>query len=137
MSNTEDQYGAVAAGLDNVVSSQVSLSHSWSDLISEYGSNFHETLNQHKTQINSIDALVKTFVSEELKEDIPTGTSPFGYKLTSSFFLVSGMTPQRRDFSYPRTLSKTHPQSDLLQYYRSSKTLEQVPEISGDDEQVI
>ncbi|XP_071090548.1 kinesin-like protein KIF11-A [Haliotis cracherodii] len=47
---------------------------------------------------------VNKFLAEELHKDIPTG-----------------QTPQRRDFSYPRALSKTDPHDALLKEFRDNQ----------------
>ncbi|XP_014668167.1 PREDICTED: kinesin-like protein KIF11-B [Priapulus caudatus] len=79
----------VAAQMQNEVSLQVAL-------LDQTESNVQQELEMRKEQLD-------TFLADELKVDIPTGT-----------------TPQRRDFAYPRTLSRTQPHDQLLQTYRAS-----------------
>lgn len=49
----------------------------------------------------------------------------------------AGATPQRRDFSYPHSLTTTRPHSDLLDEFRTSardKLMEGLPELPEDSE---
>ncbi|XP_069836215.1 kinesin-like protein KIF11 isoform X2 [Dendropsophus ebraccatus] len=48
--------------------------------------------------------IVTTYLKEELRNDIPTGT-----------------TPQRRQFTYPSSLIKTHPRDVLLEQFRKQQ----------------
>ncbi|XP_038143374.1 kinesin-like protein KIF11 isoform X1 [Cyprinodon tularosa] len=52
-------------------------------------------------QVEESQRLVHSFLQEELKQDVPTG-----------------LTPQRREFVYPRHLNKTRSRSELLEALR-------------------
>lgn len=54
-------------------------------------------------------ARVLSFVSEELRRDIPTGT-----------------TPQRKEYSYPRVLDRTRSRAELLETYQQQQGAPQV-----------
>ncbi|XP_066549118.1 kinesin-like protein KIF11 [Amia ocellicauda] len=67
-----------------------------------------DTLLQHKTVLldHTQEGLgnVFKFLQEELRQDVPTGT-----------------TPQRKDYVYPRVLSKSRPRDELLTRFRKQQ----------------
>ncbi|XP_071947122.1 kinesin-like protein KIF11-B [Antedon mediterranea] len=59
-------------------------------------------------EFNTTSQMTETFVFSEIKKDIPTGT-----------------TPQRREFHYPRKLSKTSPHDMILKTFRTNYEVNQ------------
>ena len=60
------------------------------------------SLDSQQSALCQAETAVSRFVMEELKVDLPTGT-----------------TPQRRGFTYPRTLTHCKPHSELLEEYHA------------------
>ncbi|CAH1784140.1 unnamed protein product [Owenia fusiformis] len=65
-------------------------------------------LTETTKTLNEFDDNVNVFIQDNLKKDLPTGT-----------------TPERREFSYPRILEKTKPHDQLLSAFREQYQLEQ------------
>ncbi|CAH1257570.1 KIF11 [Branchiostoma lanceolatum] len=80
--------------------------------------------NQTRKDLQQRGTEVSDFLSKDIKVDIPTGT-----------------TPQRKEWTYPKVLSKTDPHDELLQKFRLEETAkmmeigenEPLPEDSDDE----
>ncbi|XP_013399469.1 kinesin-like protein KIF11-B [Lingula anatina] len=77
-----------------------------------------EQSQKHVSELTARYEELEKFLTEELRKDVPTGT-----------------TPQRRDFTYPRILTKAEPHDSLLENFREKYNLEEalnvpLPELS-------
>ncbi|XP_078669780.1 kinesin-like protein KIF11 isoform X2 [Branchiostoma floridae x Branchiostoma belcheri] len=61
--------------------------------------------NQTREELQQRGTEVTDFLSKDIKVDVPTGT-----------------TPQRKEWTYPKVLSKTDPHDELLQKFRLEET---------------
>lgn len=89
--------------MDRLVTESVpASSQQWTASINDQMAALTASVDSQQSALLAAEAAVKRFVAEELLEDVPTGT-----------------TPQRRGFSYPRTLTHTKPHSELLEEYHT------------------
>ncbi|XP_033881240.3 kinesin-like protein KIF11 [Acipenser ruthenus] len=92
---------------DQIRGQQGSAESALSALVEQVGSD-KEMLMDHKIELGdqAQEGLheVLRFLQEELKQDVPTGT-----------------TPQRKEFHYPRNFSKTRPRDVLLEQFRQKQ----------------
>ncbi|MGH0174191.1 UNVERIFIED_CONTAM: hypothetical protein FKN15_067511 [Acipenser sinensis] len=92
---------------DQIRGQQGSAESALSALLEQVGSD-KEMLMDHKIELGdqAQEGLheVLRFLQEELKQDVPTGT-----------------TPQRKEFHYPRNFSKTRPRDVLLEQFRQEQ----------------
>ncbi|MGH0130698.1 UNVERIFIED_CONTAM: hypothetical protein FKN15_059195 [Acipenser sinensis] len=92
---------------DQIRGQQGSAESALSALVEQVGSD-KEMLMDHKIELGdqAQEGLheVLIFLQEELKQDVPTGT-----------------TPQRKEFHYPRNFSKTRPRDVLLEQFRQEQ----------------
>lgn len=76
-------------------------SKQWTVALNDQVSVLEASLTSQQAALSSAQTAVERFVTEELMDDLPTGT-----------------TPQRRGYSYPHILTHTKPHSELLEKYR-------------------
>ena len=87
------------------------------------------------SQLNSTHNKIDTFITEEIRKDIPTGyISTFNYEhffLFVCFFnsnvsyCIVGTTPCRKEFSYPRHLAATSPHEKIIKRFREFRKQDQ------------
>ena len=88
--------------------------------------------SSHSGLIDSADSCVKQFT---LVQDVATGIS-LACLLAQGTYLCCcfvGMTPQRREFSYPSQLTRTKPHSELLEEFRSTAKSLALTELTESD----
>lgn len=92
------------------------MSQDWQEKLAGNRQDFEKRMGERDSDISQLKEAVDQFMSIDLKEDIPTG-----------------VTPQRRQFTYPRVISQTKPHSDLLHEYRDK--LADLAEVSESPDQ--
>ncbi|KAJ8025345.1 Kinesin-like protein KIF11 [Holothuria leucospilota] len=104
---TEDQM-AVAETVSSQLSKKKEQVDCWIETVNEYSSIASDSSKTQLSTISKVDDRMSRFLQQDIQEDVPTGT-----------------TPQRRDFTYPRTLEATEPHDILLRKFRMEQKLEE------------
>ena len=108
----------------------------WTEEVKVVADSIDQFSSGQDKELKNMQLTLDKYVSEELKKDIPTGNLMVLRKsCTLNLFIYlfhSGVTPQRRDFSYPSHLTKTREHSQLLEEFRASN-IKSLPELPDSD----
>ena len=127
--------GSIQASLGNIAEQGIKqMASTWQEELVHASERVSEFTLAHKDKLGQAEASVGRYMTEELKQDIPTGNNCININecLYECMSYHLGTTPQRRQFHYSSDLKRTRPHSDLLEEFRSTReaamTLPQLPE---------